>query len=99
VIGDGNAVRVARQVGKNLLRAGKRPLGVDEPFAAAQRREVCIESRAIGEVLQIAKEAQLVGTMSGPQLLQEQPALEARQHAHRQKEALAARDPTIAARR
>ena len=43
VIGDGNAVRVASQVGENLLGAGERSLGVDQPFDAAQRRKDCIE--------------------------------------------------------
>ena len=53
----------------------------------------------IAEVLQIAEETQLVGTISSAQLLQEQPAVETRQHTHRQKEAQSAGDPAIAVRR
>ena len=43
VIGDGNAVPVANQIRKNLLGAGERSLGVDQPFDAVQRRKEGIE--------------------------------------------------------
>ena len=42
-VGDGHAVRVARQVGQHRLRPGERPLGVDHPLALAQRREPGLE--------------------------------------------------------
>ena len=98
VIGDRNPMCVPSQVSENMLRTGKRSLGVDQPFGAAQRCKDRIERRTIAEVLQITEEAQLVGTKSSLQLLQKQAAVETRQHAHRQKEALSAGDPAIAAR-
>jgi hypothetical protein len=57
VIGDRNPVCVPSQVGKNVLGAGKRSLGVDQPFDTAQRCKDCIERTTIAEVLQIAEKA------------------------------------------
>ena len=31
-VGDGNAVRIAGEVGQDLRRAGKRSLGIDDPL-------------------------------------------------------------------
>ena len=47
----------------------------------------------------IAEELQLAGLVSGDELLQEQPAEQAREHAHREEEARPARDPALAVER
>ena len=47
----------------------------------------------------IAEELQVAGLVGRDQLLQEQPAEQAREHAHRQEEAGPARDPALAVER
>ena len=47
VVGDGDAVRVARQIGEHRLRSAERTLGVDDPFGFSQGREVGRESCGI----------------------------------------------------
>jgi hypothetical protein len=38
-VGDGDAMGVARQIGKNGHGSAERSLGIDDPFGLAQRRE------------------------------------------------------------
>ena len=68
VVGDGDAVGVAGKVGQHLLGAGKRALGVDQPFDAARRSQRRIEGGRLGERCQIAGEAQLAGAVDRDQL-------------------------------
>ena len=46
---DGDAMGVAGEIGEDGLRSGERPLGVDEPIGAAQRRERGVEGAVLGE--------------------------------------------------
>ena len=39
-VGDRDAMRIARQIGQDLLRTGEGLFGIDDPFGLAQRREV-----------------------------------------------------------
>ena len=39
-VGDRDAMRIAREIGQDLLRTGEGLFGIDDPFALAQRREV-----------------------------------------------------------
>ena len=48
-IGDGDAVRVARQVGQNLLWSGEWRLGVDVPTGVIERLEERLKRRLLGE--------------------------------------------------
>jgi hypothetical protein len=48
-VGDGHAVRVARQIGQHGLGPGKRALGVDDPLALAQGLEPLGEGRGVGQ--------------------------------------------------
>jgi hypothetical protein len=64
-VADRNPMSVAGEVGEHLLRPGERTLGVDHPFAAAQRREVAIEGHWIFEAGEIGEERQLAGVVSG----------------------------------
>jgi transposase len=45
-VGDGNAVRVARKVGQNLLRSGERRLGIDVPVGVIERLETLFADSA-----------------------------------------------------
>ena len=47
----------------------------------------------------VAEEAQAAGLVGGDELLQEQPAEQAREHAHGQEEARPARHPALAVQR
>jgi hypothetical protein len=49
VIGDGDPVGVARQVGEHGVRPGERLLGIDRPLDLAQRREEAAEGSRLGE--------------------------------------------------
>jgi len=48
-IGDGDAVGIAREIAQHLLRPGERVLGVDHPFASAQRRQEPLERSSVGD--------------------------------------------------
>src|SRR5258708_29771966 len=39
-VGDRDAMRIAREIGQDLLRTGEGLFGIDDPFALAQRRGV-----------------------------------------------------------
>ena len=52
-----------------------------------------------GERRMIAEELQTAGGVCGGELVEEQPAEQAREHAHRQEEARPARDPALAVER
>ena len=92
-VGDGDAVGVAREIAQHFLGPAEGALAIDHPFAVAQRRQIGGEGLRIGQRRMIAEELQLSGLVSGDELLQEQPAEQARQHAHREEEARPARDP------
>ena len=98
-VGDGDAVGVAREIGQHGLGPAERALGVDDPFGFAQRRQIRREGLRVGESGVIAEELQAAGVVRGDQLLQEQPAEQAREHAHRQEEAGPAGDPALAVER
>ena len=57
-IGDGDAVGVAREIAQHLLGPGERVLGVDHPFALAQRRQEALERSSVGECRVVAEELQ-----------------------------------------
>jgi hypothetical protein len=73
-VGDRDAVRVAGEVGEDLGGVGKRPLGVDHPFAAAERDEIRPQGGPRLEVLQLAEEPQPTGAVQCFQALEEQAA-------------------------
>ena len=94
-VGDGDAVGVAREIAQHFLGTAEWPFAVDHPFAVAQRRQICGEGLCIGQRSMLAEELQLSGVMSGDELLQEQPAEQARQHAHRAGRSSAGRRPSL----
>ena len=52
---------VAGEIGEYRLRPGERPLGVDEPIGAAQRREGGVEGVCCGERGEGAEEDEAAG--------------------------------------
>ena len=58
---DGDAMRIAREIGQDLLRAGEGLFGIDDPFALAQRREVASPRVGVFELAEIGEEPQFVG--------------------------------------
>ncbi len=69
-VGDGHAVRVARQIGQHGLGPGKRPLGVDDPLALAQGLEPLGEGRGVGQCGVLAEEPQQLGGVSVGELFE-----------------------------
>ena len=98
-VGDGDAVGVAREIGKHGFRPGEGSLGVDDPLGAAQRRERGVEGSLVGEGLEAAEEDEATGRMQGCEPFEEEPAEETRQHPHGQEEAGLAGDPARTVRR
>ena len=49
-VGDRDAMRIAREIGQDLLGTGEGLFGIDDPFSLAQRREVRSELVARGSV-------------------------------------------------
>jgi len=86
---------VAGQIGKNRRRTGERTLGINDPFALAQRCEPLDERLRIGELCIFAEELQPAAVVCGGEFFEETPAEQPRQHAHRQEEARPARDPAL----
>ena len=76
---DCDAVGVAGEVGEDGLRPGERPLGVDDPFGAAQRREFGVEGAFVGERGEIDEEGEAAGGMQGREPFEEESAEETRQ--------------------
>ena len=85
--------------GEDGLWSGERPLGVDDPFGLAQRRERGVEGAPVGERGEVAEESEASGRMQGCEAVEEEAAEETRQHAHRQEEAGLAGDPARTVRR
>ena len=92
-VGDGYAVRVARQVGQHRLRSREGPLGIDHPLTLAQRREPGLEGGRFGQRCVFPEEPELTAIVQPLQFLQEASPEQPRQHAHRQEEPGPASDP------
>jgi hypothetical protein len=60
---DRHAVGIARQVGEHRCGASKRALGIDHPFAFAQRGEPAVEGVQLGKRCVLAEELQAPAAM------------------------------------
>src|SRR5439155_11500182 len=92
---DRHSMGVARQIGEYRCRAGERALGVDDPFALAQRREPLGERLCVDELSIVAEELQPAAVVCGGELFEKAAAEQPREHPHRQEEARAAADPAL----
>jgi hypothetical protein len=98
-VGDGDAMRIAAEISQHLFGTAEWRLGIDDPVGPSELIEALSERGGIGEVCEIAKEAQLASREGGLQLLQKQAAEQPREDAHRQEEAGPASDPACAVER
>jgi hypothetical protein len=70
----------AGEIAQHLLGAAEWVLAVDHPFAVAQRRQISREGLRICQRSVLAEELEFPGAMSGGELLQDQPAEQAREN-------------------
>src|SRR5260370_25767016 len=59
-VGDRDAMRIAREIGQDLLRTGEGLFGIDDPFALAQRRGASRPRVGVFELAEIGEELQFV---------------------------------------
>jgi hypothetical protein len=71
-----DAVGIAGEIGEDGLWPGEPPLGVDDPFRAAQRRERGVEGALLGQRGEIAEEDEAAGRVQGRKAVEEEPAEE-----------------------
>src|SRR5215467_10345697 len=90
---DGDAMGVAGEIGKHCFRPGEGRLGVDKPFLALERCQMCGEGLAAMQVLDLAKEREPACRVGVGERGQEQPPEEVGQHSHRQEKAGLAAHP------
>jgi|SRR4029079_11310206 hypothetical protein len=93
MVGDGDAVRVASQILKDVLRPSEWPFGVDDPVMAIQRAEESLESFLFGQRFQIAGEAKLSEAKRAFQPGDELAPKNTAQHLHRQEEWITRMNP------
>ena len=65
---------VAGEIGEDGLWPGERPLGVDDPLGATQRRERGVEGGLVGERGEVAEEGEAAGGMQGCEAVEEEAA-------------------------
>ena len=78
-VGDRNAMRVAREIGQDLLGAGEGLFGIDGPFGCAQGRESG-GSLCLVETDETGKELQFTGIECRRQTFEEQAPKQGREH-------------------
>ena len=94
MIGDGDAVGVARQVGQHGVRSAERLLGIDHPFGLAQRCQIRLEGLDVIKVGVDAEKLEAAGLVGGAELGQEQSPEQARETPHGEAKLWSARDPS-----
>ncbi len=92
-IGDGDAMRVAREVSENGFGSAEWLFRIDHPFRSAERGEEGDEGVGVGERRVGSKEVEPAGLMGRDQHLQDPASEQPRQHADGQEEVRSAGDP------
>ena len=98
-VGDGDAMGISAEIGQHLGRAAEGRLGIDDPVDLAHGAEAVSEGGRLGKAGEFAEEAEITGFEGSPQLVEEQPAEEPREHADRQEEAGTTGDPSCSIER
>ena len=98
-VGDGDAVGVTREIGKNGTRAGKWSLAVDEPLGLLERSEIGGECPPVAELFVVAEEPELALAMRGAEPFQHQAAKERGEHPYWQEETGFTSNPPLAVER
>ena len=86
---------VSAEIVEYLFGATERRLGVDHPFALAQRRQEGSKSGLLLQRSDLAEKLEFAFPKSLFKRFQKETAEQARKNAHRQKEARAAPEPTV----
>ena len=93
MVGDGDAMRVATQVMKNMLRTPERPFAVDHPVLAEELPEEAGKRLRWGEEPKVTVEAELALGEGALQSRNELASEDAAEHLDRKKESIARADP------
>ncbi|KXU84698.1 hypothetical protein CR51_41950 [Caballeronia megalochromosomata] len=96
--GDCYTVCVAKEIRKYRFGSRKGTLGVDHPFAGMQWRKPPGKDSRVGESGILTEELQPATPVCLRERFEEAPAEQAREHAHRQKEARSAGNPALTIR-
>ncbi|MNL34794.1 hypothetical protein D3C87_1567850 [compost metagenome] len=86
-VGDGDAMGIAGEIGQDSLGATEGPLGVDDPVGPAQRCQHGGEGIGFGQIGEITMEGEPSRRVKRCETCEEEPAEQAREHAHGQEEA------------
>ena len=95
-VGDGDAVRVAAEIGENMLGRAEWRLGEDDPVLATKLTDRCSKSVGIIERAELAREAQPAAEMGRLEPFEEQPPEKAGEHTDGQEKARPTGKPTFA---
>src|ERR1700681_1870129 len=98
IVGDRDAMSVAREIGQDLLGTGEGLFGIDDPFDCAQGRESGGKCLRLVETDEIPKELRLTGIGCCHQTFEEQAPKQAREHVRKKGPGLVG-NPTLAIRR
>jgi len=92
-VGDGDAMGVAPEIGEYLRRSAKRLLGVNDPIDALRGGQTGGERRGIGQMREIAEEAEALRVEGGSQAFEEQATEQAGERLDGEKEVRPPGDP------
>src|ERR1700679_1564532 len=92
-------MRVSANVAEDLVRTGKRRLRVDHPFWRPHAGQISQERGTLLKWQQSREKAQSASGERLVEVVQKQPAEQARQNFDRQEETGSAGDPSLAVRR
>ena len=92
-VGDGDAMGVAPEIGEYLRRSAKRLLGVNDPIDALRGGQTGGERRGIGQMREIAEEAEGLRVEGGSQAFEEQATEQAGERLDGEKEVRPPGDP------
>ena len=94
-IGDGDAMRVAREIAQHFRRTSEWSFTVDDPRGVAQRCQISGEGSGISESNVLPEELELSGLVSSGEHLQDPSAEQARENADGEQEVGSAGDPAL----
>jgi len=94
-VGDGNAVGIAREVGQDLRRAGKRSLGIDDPVGLGCGAQQSGKQRGGWQRGQLAGESKRVFLKGALQSGEELPAKDDPEYFDGEKELVSAGNPSL----
>ena len=82
IVGDGDTVRVPRDIVEDLVRPSEGFFGVDHPVLFANGSDVTQEGSAVTKWLQGGKELQITGVEGLPKIIDKQATKQPREHCY-----------------